>query len=84
MRLKYHFYNGPKQRNFLGIFLKLFGWSNFSITIIETTPRSDLANRENWYLSRYMPLLNVLMSTTNLPVESTSLMLRTSTYKIGN
>jgi len=25
MRFKYHYYNGAKQRNFLGLFLKTFG-----------------------------------------------------------
>lgn len=69
MRLKYHYFNSPKKRNFLGIFLNIFGWSNFSITIIETTPRIFLADRENWYLSRYKPLLNVLTSATNFFVE---------------
>ena len=26
-RFKYHYYNGAKQSNFLGLFLKIFGWS---------------------------------------------------------
>ena len=40
-RFKYHYYNGPKQNNFipagrLGLFLKVFGWPFFSITVIKT------------------------------------------------
>ena len=73
MRLKYHYFNGPKKENYLGIFLSVFGWSNFSITIIETCPRADLINLENWYLSRYKPILNILTSSTKFPIVSTSL-----------
>lgn len=67
MRFKYHYYNGPKQGNFLGLFLKTFGWSNFSITVVETCPRDVLLQRENWYLATFQPLLNVLMSNTKDP-----------------
>jgi group I intron endonuclease len=81
MRFKYHYFNGAKKGNFLGIFLSVFGWSNFSITVIETNPRAvaakQLATRENWYLSRYHPLLNVLISSSNYPIVSTSLSLLT-------
>jgi group I intron endonuclease len=61
MRFKYHYFNGPKQTNFLGLFLQVFGWNNFSITVVEVCRREDLFTRENWYLARYQPLLNVLM-----------------------
>ena len=37
-------------------------WSKFSITVVEVCPRESLRSRENWYLSRYNPLLNVLMT----------------------
>lgn len=67
MRFKYHYFNGPKQGNFLGLFLKTFGWSNFSITVVETCPRDVLLKRENWYLTTFQPLLNVLMSNTEDP-----------------
>lgn len=60
-RLKYHYYNGPKQNNFLGLFLSVFGWSCFSITIVEVCSISDLAPRENWYLTHFKPLLNSAM-----------------------
>lgn len=41
----------------------IFGWSNFSVTVVELYPRKDVFPRENWYLSRFQPLLNVLKST---------------------
>jgi hypothetical protein len=63
-RLKYHYYSGPKQENFLGLFLKVFGWSCFSITIVETCSRDQVTVRENWYLLTFQPLLNVLMSAS--------------------
>jgi len=47
MRFKYHYYNGAKQRNFLGLFLKTFGWTNFAITVIEVCPKDILGVREN-------------------------------------
>jgi group I intron endonuclease len=63
MRFKYHYYNGPKQRNFLGYFLNSFGWSSFSIIVIEVCTKDKLTERENWYLSKYKPLLNVQTSS---------------------
>lgn len=42
MRFKYHYYNGAKQRNFLGLFLKTFGWENFAVTVIEVCPKDKL------------------------------------------
>lgn len=50
----------PLTHNFLGLFLKVFGWVKFSITVIETCPRDMLPERENWYLLTFKPLLNVL------------------------
>lgn len=64
IRFKYHYFNGPKQSNFLGLFLSVFGWSNFSITVVEVCPREDLLSRENWYLSYFQPTLNVLTSAS--------------------
>lgn len=63
-RFKYHYFNGNKQLNFLGIFLKQLGWAKFSITVVEICPINQLASRENWYLDRFKPLLNVLTSTS--------------------
>ena len=67
MRFKYHYYNGAKLRNFLGFFLKTFGWTNFAITIIEVCSKDNLNVRENWYLSKYQPILNVLKSSGDEP-----------------
>jgi group I intron endonuclease len=61
VRLKYHFYNGSKQNNFLGLFLRTFGWEFFTITIVEVCPQlSDLSKREDYYLSTFHPMLNFL------------------------
>lgn len=64
-RFKYHYFNGPKQKNFLGLFLSVFKWNYFSITIVEVVSSSEtnfLRKRENWYLNRFKPLLNVLIT----------------------
>lgn len=60
-RFKYHYFITPKSNNFLGLFIKVFGWSCFSITVIETCTVSALRERENWYLSIFCPLLNVMI-----------------------
>lgn len=39
----------------------MFGWSNFSITVVELCPVDTLHSREDWYLSVFCPLLNFLM-----------------------
>nr|UEK25975.1 hypothetical protein [Mutinus fleischeri] len=44
-RLKYHYYNGPSQINFLGLFLKRFGWKKFTVTIIEVCSPSKIQER---------------------------------------
>ena len=82
MRFKYHYYNGPKQRNFLGFFLKTFGWTKFSITVIEVCPKDKLGVRENWYLSKYQPILNVLMSSGEDPRQP-GIILRLTQSKIS-
>jgi len=41
-RLKDHYFNTSKQPSFLGILLHNFGWSMFSITIIELVPINKL------------------------------------------
>lgn len=76
IRFKYHYFNGAKQRNFLGLFLNVFGWDNFSITVVEICPHKQRFCRENWYLSRFQPMLNVLMSA-NVRAVSTSISLLT-------
>jgi hypothetical protein len=46
--------------NYLGLFLNTFGWSYFSLTLIEQYPEYELKTREDWYLHRFKPLLNYL------------------------
>lgn len=58
-RFKSHYYRTIKMGNFLGLFLKIFGWSAFTITVIEVCSLKELENRENWYLDTFNPLLNV-------------------------
>lgn len=76
-RFKYHYFNGPKQTNFLGIFLKAFGWVNFSITVVQTCNRDMLKQREDWYLSVFKPLLNVKINSTIDPRRFKTLSLLT-------
>lgn len=76
IRFKYHYFNGAKQINFLVLFLKVFGWSNFSITVVEVCSRKETFSRENWYLSRFQPLLNVLTSA-NVRAVSTNISMLT-------
>ena len=45
IRFKYHWYNGNKQKNFLGVFLSNFGWHNFSITVVEICPKELLSRQ---------------------------------------
>lgn len=59
-RLKYHYYLGKIQNNYLGLFLNTFGWSSFSFTLIEQCSEYELKTREDWYLHRFKPLLNYL------------------------
>lgn len=40
--------------------MKKFGWSNFSVSVIEKCDPLKLQDKENWYLKRYIPLLNTL------------------------
>ena len=59
-RFKYHYYNGPKLKGFLGMFLSVFSWSNFSVSVVELADKDKLQFRESWYLKTFSPLLNVL------------------------
>ena len=79
VRLKYHFYNGSKQNNFLGLFLRTFGWEYFTITIVEVCPLSEQAKREDYYLSTFHPMLNFLTSnveTTTVSDKEISMLTR--------
>ena len=66
-RIKYHYYNGGKQNNFLGLFISTFYGSYFSLTLIEKCNKKNLQSREDWYLNKFKPLLNFL---TYLYVDS--------------
>jgi group I intron endonuclease len=44
----------------LGLFLNTFGWSCFSLTLIEQYPEDELKTREDRYLHRFKSLLNYL------------------------
>jgi group I intron endonuclease len=59
-RIKYHYYNGSNKNNFLGLLINTFGWSSFSITLVEECDKDKLRDREDWYLNRFKPLLNFL------------------------
>lgn len=61
-RLKYHFYNTSKQTNILALFIKSFGWSCFSITIVEVCSPEESRVRESWYLTTFKPLLNTVFN----------------------
>ena len=77
VRFKYHFFNGSKQNNFLGLFLRTFGWECFTITIVEVCSPSEQAKREDYYLSSFHPMLNVLPSY----VETTTVQCQTTRYQ---
>ena len=59
-RIKYHYYNTGKQQTYLGNFVKLFGWSAFSVILIEECNLNKLQEREDWYLNKFKPLLNYM------------------------
>lgn len=59
-RIKYHYYNGSKLNNFLGRFIQIFGWSCFSVTLIEKCNSNILQIREDYYLNKFKPLLNFM------------------------
>jgi hypothetical protein len=52
-----------KQKNYLGLFIKEFGWNSFSITLIEQCEEINLKIREDWYLNKFKSLLNFMTSS---------------------
>lgn len=40
------------------VFANLVGWNNFTVSIIEICDKSEHGLRENFYLQKYLPLLN--------------------------
>ncbi len=49
--------------------LRLEGWGEFSVGIIELCPREKLGEKENYYLNLYKPLLNSIYSTSTVPYK---------------
>lgn len=45
------------------VFANIVGWDNFTISIIEISEIKDLGIRENYYLQKYLPLLNSTFSS---------------------
>lgn len=50
--------------NKLHLFLNLVGWEHFSISIIEECSPEKQGARENYYLQKYLPLLNTTFSSS--------------------
>jgi hypothetical protein len=50
--------------NKLHTLLKLIGWEYFNVSIVETCSKDKLGNRENFYLQKYLPLLNSVFSSS--------------------
>lgn len=46
------------------LFIKLIGWEHFKISIIEVKSATELGARENYYLQKYLPLLNTTFSSS--------------------
>lgn len=45
-------------------FLNLIGWEHFTISIVEINLTTELAARENYYLQKYLPILNTTFSSS--------------------
>lgn len=45
----------------LYLFANLLGWSNFNFSIIEICDFSIQKERENFYLKKYLPILNTVI-----------------------
>lgn len=68
VRLRTHFNRSSLSKNKLGLFLNLVGWSNISVYILELTTEKEIIQKENWYLKKYLPVLNShYFSNSNLP-----------------
>lgn len=46
------------------LFVNLIGWEHFKTSIIEVKPATELGARENYYLQKYLPLLNTTFSSS--------------------
>ena len=47
----------------MALFLKTFGWDQFSVTVVELCSVKNLAVQEDWYLTKYQPMLNFLIKS---------------------
>ena len=41
-RFKYHYYNTYKEKTFVALFIKTFGWDCFAVTVVEEVPMDSL------------------------------------------
>lgn len=57
-RLRDHYNRSASYNNRLGTFLKMVGWSNVSVHLIEFCTENELDNRENFYIKKFLPTLN--------------------------
>ena len=62
------------------VFGNLVGWDNFTISIVEFCEKEDLGIRENYYLQKYLPLLNSTFSSK----LSETVIFETLTSKLKN
>ena len=62
------------------VFGNLVGWDNFTISIVEFCEKEDLGKRENYYLQKYLPLLNSTFSSK----LSETVIFETLTSKLKN
>ena len=51
-------------KNKFHLFVNLIGWEHFKTSIIEVKPATELGARENYYLQKYLPLLNTTFSSS--------------------
>jgi hypothetical protein len=62
--LRDHYVRSSLSNNRLGVFLKMVGWSNISVHIIEFCSESQLDIREDFYIKKYLPTLNRKFSSS--------------------
>ena len=46
------------------LFLNLVGWEHFNVSILEVCSLNNQGKRENYYLQKYLPLLNSVFSSS--------------------
>ena len=63
-RLRDHYSRSSLGKNRLGVFLKMVGWSNISVHIIELYSENQLDKIENFFITKYLPTLNRKFSSS--------------------